>query len=201
MYNFEYKNPVKIIFGKGTIPNVVNEIPKNAKVLLTYGGGSIKKTGVYEQVTKVLNKIEFIEFGGIEANPHYETCMKAVDIIKKEKINFLLSVGGGSVLDATKFIAAATLYKNGDPWEILNRRNEIFVEEAMPIGAVLTLPATGSEMNGNSVITRISRMEKLAFGSPKVMPKFSILDPECVFTLPDTQVSNGVVDAFVHVVE
>jgi NADP-dependent alcohol dehydrogenase len=180
---------------------VVNEIPKNAKVLLTYGGGSIKKTGVYEQVTKVLNKIEFIEFGGIEANPHYETCMKAVDIIKKEKINFLLSVGGGSVLDATKFIAAATLYKNGDPWEILNRRNEIFVEEAMPIGAVLTLPATGSEMNGNSVITRISRMEKLAFGSPKVMPKFSILDPECVFTLPDTQVSNGVVDAFVHVVE
>ena len=201
MNNFEYKNPVKIIFGKGTIPNVVNEIPKNAKVLLTYGGGSIKKTGVYDQVKTALKDVEFLEFGGIEANPHYETCMKAVELIKKENVGFLLSVGGGSVLDATKFIAAATLYKNGDPWEILDKRNEIFVEEAMPIGAVLTLPATGSEMNGNSVITRVSITEKLAFGSPKVMPQFSILDPECVFTLPDKQVANGVVDAFVHVVE
>ncbi|MCD6354063.1 MAG: iron-containing alcohol dehydrogenase [Prolixibacteraceae bacterium] len=199
MYNFEYKNPVKIIFGKGTIPGVVNEVPENVKILLTYGGGSIKRTGVYDQVKNAMKDFELIEFGGIEANPHYETCMKAVEIAKNENINFLLSVGGGSVLDATKFIAAATLFKNGDPWNILTKGAA--VEQAVPLGAILTLPATGSEMNGNSVITRISTLEKKAFGSPKVMPQFSILDPECVFTLPDKQVANGVVDAFVHVLE
>jgi NADP-dependent alcohol dehydrogenase len=127
--------------------------------------------------------------------------MKAVEVVKREKIDFLLSAGGGSVLDATKFIAAAALYEKGDPWDILAQRYAVEVEKAIPLGAVLTLPATGSEMNGNSVITRISTMEKLAFGSPKVMPQFSILDPECVFTLPDKQVANGVVDAFVHVFE
>jgi len=201
MNNFEYKNPVKIIFGKGTIPNVANEIPENAKVLLTFGGGSIKRTGVYDQVKNALNNSILFEFGGIEANPHYETCMKAVEVVKNEKIDFLLSVGGGSVLDATKFIAAAALYENGDPWDFLSQRGIIEVEQALPIGAVLTLPATGSEMNGNSVITRVSTMEKMAFGSPHVMPQFSILDPECVFTLPDKQVANGVVDAFVHVME
>ncbi|HKI88931.1 MAG TPA: iron-containing alcohol dehydrogenase, partial [Draconibacterium sp.] len=201
MYNFEYKNPVKIIFGKGTIPKVKKEIPQNAKVLLTFGGGSIKKTGVYDQVKNALKNVEVIEFGGIEPNPHYETCMKAVEVVQKENIDFLLSVGGGSVLDATKFIAAAALYKNGDPWDILAKSDRIAVKEALPIGAVLTLPATGSEMNGNSVITRVSIQEKLAFGSPEVMPKFSILDPECVITLPDRQVANGIVDAFIHVME
>jgi NADP-dependent alcohol dehydrogenase len=201
MYNFEYKNPVKIIFGKGTITKVAKEIPQNAKVLLTYGGGSIKRTGVYDHVKNALKDVEVIDFGGIEPNPHYETCMKAVEVVKKEKIDFLLSVGGGSVLDATKFIAAAALYQNGDPWDILAKSSKIAVEEALPIGAVLTLPATGSEMNGNSVISRVSTQEKLAFGSPEVMPQFSILDPECVFTLPDRQVANGVVDAFVHVME
>ncbi|HSO88735.1 MAG TPA: iron-containing alcohol dehydrogenase [Draconibacterium sp.] len=199
MYNFEYKNPVKIIFGKDTISKVAAEIPKNAKILLTYGGGSIKKNGVYDQVMNALKGVELLEFGGIEANPHYETCMKAVEIVKNENIDFLLSVGGGSVLDATKFIAAAALYKNGDPWDILVKRGK--VENAIPIGAVLTLPATGSEMNGNSVITRISTLEKMAFSSLKVMPQFSILDPQCVFTLPDKQVANGIVDAFVHVME
>ena len=201
MLNFEYKNPVKIIFGKGTIPNVSREIPKNARILLTYGGGSIKKKGVYNQVLDALKGTTIAEFGGIEANPHYETCMKAVEVVKNEKIDFLLSVGGGSVLDATKFIAAAALYKGDDPWDILAKRGIVEVENALPIGAVLTLPATGSEMNGNSVITRISRQEKLAFGSPKVMPEFSILDPECVYTLPDKQVANGIVDAFIHVME
>ncbi|MFW5755876.1 MAG: iron-containing alcohol dehydrogenase [Tangfeifania sp.] len=201
MYNFEYKNPVKIIFGKGTIPKVADEITKNSKVLLIYGGGSIKKTGVYDQVKNALPDFELLEFGGIEPNPHYETCMKAVDLIKKENVDFLLAVGGGSVLDATKFIAAAVKYKNGDPWEILARRNEVEVKDALPLGDVLTLPATGSEMNGNSVITRASTQEKMAFGSPKVMPQFSILDPECIFTLPDRQVANGIVDAFVHVME
>ena len=199
MYNFEYKNPVKIIFGKGVIPKVAAEIPKEAKVLLTYGGGSIKKTGVYDQVKTALKNVELFEFGGIEPNPHYETCMKAVELVKAKGVDFLLSVGGGSVLDATKFIAAAALYKNGDPWDIIAKRSE--VESALPIGAVLTLPATGSEMNGNSVITRFSTLEKMSFSSPKVMPLFSILDPECVFTLPDKQVANGVVDAFVHVFE
>lgn len=201
MYNFEYQNPVKIIFGKGTIPKLAGEIPDNAKVLLIYGGGSIKRTGVYDQVKGALKNVEWLEFGGIEPNPHYETCMQAVDIIKKEKVTFLLSVGGGSVLDATKFIAAAALYKGDDPWDFLSHRYEVEVEEALPLAAVLTLPATGSEMNGNAVITRESTQEKLAFGSPKVMPRFSILDPECIFTLPDKQVANGIVDAFMHVLE
>ncbi len=199
MYNFEYRNPVKIIFGKGTIPQVADEIRENAKVLLTFGGGSIKQTGVYEKVKKALKNAELVEFGGIEPNPHYETCMEAVKLIKKENIDFLLSVGGGSVLDATKFIAAATFYEGTDPWDILLKGDE--VKKALPIGAVLTLPATGSEMNGNSVITRVSTQEKLSFGSPKVMPVFSVLDPECVFTLPEKQVANGIVDAFVHVME
>ncbi len=199
MYNFEYKNPVKIIFGKDTISKVANEIPVNAKILMTYGGGSIRKNGVYNQVMNALKGVELLEFGGIEANPHYETCMKAVEIVKAENVDFLLSVGGGSVLDATKFIAAAALYKNGDPWDILVKGRK--VEDAIPIGAVLTLPATGSEMNGNSVITRVSTLEKMAFSSRKVMPQFSILDPQCVFTLPHRQVANGIVDAFVHVME
>lgn len=201
MYNFEYKNPVKIIFGKETIGKVAGEIPKDAKILLTYGGGSIKRTGVYDQVKNALQGFSLLEFGGIEANPHYETCMKAIEVVKAEKIDFLLSVGGGSVLDATKFIAAGALYENGDPWDFLAKSGIVNVEKALPIGAVLTLPATGSEMNGNSVITKVATQEKKAFGSPLVMPQFSILDPECVFTLPDKQVANGVVDAFVHVFE
>ncbi len=201
MYNFEYKNPVKIIFGKKTIPKVANEIPKNSKVLLIYGGGSIKKTGVYDQVKNALQDFNLLEFGGIEPNPHYETCMKAVDLIKKENVNFLLAVGGGSVLDATKFIAAAALYEGKDPWDFFTKRFIVEPKAAIPLGDILTLPATGSEMNGNSVITRVSTQEKMAFGSPKVMPQFSILDPECIFTLPDRQVANGVVDAFVHVME
>lgn len=201
MNNFEYKNPVKIIFGKDTISNVASEVPKDAKILLTYGGGSIKKTGVYDTVKNALKDADLYEFGGIEVNPHYETCMKAVEIVKNEKIDFLLSVGGGSVLDATKFIAAAALFEDGDPWLFLEKRGIVNVEKALPLGAVLTLPATGSEMNGNSVITKASTQEKKAFGSPLVMPQFSILDPECVFTLPDKQVANGIVDAFVHVIE
>lgn len=201
MYNFEYRNPVKIIFGKGSIPKVADEIPENAKILMTYGGGSIKRTGVYDQVKNALKNFDLFEFGGIEPNPHYETCMKAVELIKNEKIDFLLAVGGGSVIDATKFIAAGAVYPGKDPWDFFTHRYIIEPEKALPFGAVLTLPATGSEMNGNAVITRISTQEKLAFSSPKVLPQFSILDPECVFTLPDRQVANGIVDAFVHVME
>ena len=199
MYNFEYKNPVKIIFGKGEIAKLSSEVPKNSKVLLIYGGGSIKRNGVYDQVKKALANYEILEFGGIEANPHFETCMKAVELIKKEKIDYLLSVGGGSVLDATKFIAAAVYFEGGDPWDILAKK--AFIHKAMPLADVLTLPATGSEMNGNSVITKNETKEKLAFSSPLVMPQFSILDPETIFSLPDKQVANGIVDAFVHVME
>jgi len=199
MYNFEYKNPVKIIFGKNTISNVVKEIPKGSKILMTFGGGSIKQNGVYEQVKNALKDFGIIEFGGIEANPHYETCMKAVDLIKKEKIDFLLSVGGGSVLDATKFIAAAVCFEGGDPWNICAK--QAVVKDALPLGAILTLPATGSEMNGNSVITKAETQEKTPFSTPKVMPQFSILDPEVVYSLPDKQIANGVVDAFIHVLE
>ncbi|HYQ59320.1 MAG TPA: iron-containing alcohol dehydrogenase [Draconibacterium sp.] len=201
MYNFEYKNPVKIIFGKDTISKLAGEIPQNANILMTYGGGSIKRTGVYDQVMDALKGFNILEFGGIEANPHYETCMKAVDVVKEKNIDYLLAVGGGSVLDATKFIASAALYENGDPWDILAKAGEVVVEKALPLGAILTLPATGSEMNGNSVITRVETKEKKAFGSPLVMPQFSVLDPQCVFTLPDRQVANGIVDAFVHVME
>jgi NADP-dependent alcohol dehydrogenase len=201
MYNFEYRNPVKIIFGKGQISKLRDEIPKNKKILFTFGGGSIFRNGVYDQVKKALEGIELKEFGGIEVNPAYETCMKAVELVKKEQIDFILAVGGGSVIDGSKFIAAAALYAEGDPWNFVADRNAKTVEQAIPLGTVLTLPATGSEMNGNSVISRLGTQEKMAFSSPAVMPEFSILDPECVFSLPDQQVANGVVDAFVHVME
>jgi len=199
MYNFEYQNPVKIIFGKGEISKVGINIPEGSKILLTYGGGSIFKNGIYDQVMASIKGFEVVEFGGIEPNPHYETLMKAVEVVKAENITFLLSVGGGSVLDGTKFIAAAALFQEGDPWQILSKHMP--VEKALPIGAVITLPATGSEMNGNSVVTRIETTEKLSFASLHVMPLFSVLDPEVIFSLPQKQVANGIVDAFVHVIE
>jgi NADP-dependent alcohol dehydrogenase len=165
---------------------------------MTYGGGSIKRNGVYDQVRAALAGREILEFGGIEANPTYETCMQAVEIVRRENITFLLAVGGGSVLDGTKFIAAAAKFE-GEPWDILAKAGE--VKGAVPIGCVLTLPATGSEMNTFAVVSRKSTQEKLAFGSPHVYPKFSVLDPEVTFSLPPRQVSNGIVDAFAHVLE
>lgn len=199
MENFTFANPVKIIFGKETIKNISKEIPQGSKVLMTYGGGSIKKNGVYDQAVKALNGYEWYEFSGIEPNPHYETCMKAVALIKEKGINFLLSVGGGSVLDATKFIAAAACYEEGDPWQILSTGGK--VKKALPFGDIITLPATGSEMNAGAVITRAETQEKLSFGSPYTYPKFSVLDPTVTYTLPPRQIGNGVVDAFVHVME
>ena len=201
MYNFVFQNPVKILFGKGQISNLSQELPKDKKILLTYGGGSIFKNGVYDQVKAATKGMKVLEFGGIEPNPHFETLMKAVAIVKEEKIDYLLSVGGGSVLDGTKFIAAAALFEGEDPWDICAKSNEIAIAQALPIGAVLTLPATGSEMNGNSVVTRVETQEKLSFASLAVMPQFSVLDPEVIFSLPDRQVANGVVDAFIHVME
>ena len=199
MNNFQYKNPTKILFGKGQIENITNEIPKNAKVLMLYGGGSIKKNGVYEQVSKALSTFEVIEFGGIPANPEYAVLMEALDIIKAEKITFLLAVGGGSVIDGTKFLSAAALYKGEEPWNIL--KNSERTLEGMPFGAVLTLPATGSEMNSGAVITRAETKEKLVMGGPGLFPVFSILDPEVVKSIPQRQLANGLADAFTHVLE
>lgn len=198
MENFAFYNPVKILFGKGQIANIAAEIPANAKILITYGGGSIKANGVYELVKAALVGRNFLEFGGIEANPHLETLMRAVELIRSEGIDFLLAVGGGSVVDGTKFIAAAVPFV-GDPWDILAK--QALVKSAVPFGAVLTLPATGSEMNTNSVVTKAATQEKLFFASPLVFPKFSVLDPETTYSLPLRQVSNGIVDAYTHVME
>lgn len=200
MKNFEFFNPVNIVFGQGQIKKLNKLVPSDTKIMLAYGGGSIFQNGVYEQVMAALKGYDILEFGGIEPNPHYETLMKAAEIVKKEKIGFILAVGGGSVLDGVKFIAAAALWEEGDPWIFLADRS-ITVTKAVPLGSVLTLPATGSEMNSTSVVTRVSTQEKFAFASYAVMPKFSILDPTVVFSLPEKQVANGVVDAFVHVIE
>ena len=199
MNNFSLYNPVKIHFGEGQIKQLSTEIPKDAKVLITYGGGSIKANGVYQQVIDALQDHTYLEFSGIEPNPEYETCMKAIKLIKEENIDFVLAVGGGSIIDATKFIVAAANYEGDDPWDILSKGAE--VTSAIPYGTVLTLPATGSEMNAGSVISRREFGDKLAFGSPHVFPQFSILDPVTTYTLPVRQVTNGVVDAFVHVME
>ncbi len=199
MDNFELYNPVRILFGKGQIANISNHIPKGVKILLAYGGGSIKKNGIYDQVKTALADWELVEFGGIMPNPKYEAIMPAVRIVKEEGIDFILAVGGGSVVDAVKFIVAGSQYTGDDPWDILNKGAE--VKSALPFGVVLTLPATGTEMNGNSVISRGSTKEKFAFSSPKVLPVFSVLDPEVSYSLPINQVVNGVVDAYIHVIE
>ncbi|PXX98817.1 NADH-dependent alcohol dehydrogenase [Marinifilum breve] len=199
MENFDFFNPVKILFGKGKIAELGNHIPKGAKILMTYGGGSIKKNGVYDQVMEALKDYDVKEFSGIEPNPHFETLMKAVEIVRNEGIDFLLPVGGGSVLDGTKFIAAATYYEGEDEWDILAKRAKI--TKAVDLGAVLTLAATGSEMNSGGVVTKAATKEKLAFGNPLLFPKFSVLDPETTYSLPMRQITNGIVDAYVHVME
>lgn len=201
MNNFEFYCPTKIIFGKGTIAKLPELIDKSNKVLITYGGGSIKRNGVYDQVKKALEGYNVIEFGGIEPNPKYETLMKAVEIVKNEGVDFLLAVGGGSTLDGTKFIAAASkYYADKDAYDyFMVEQNPVL--EAVPFADVITLPATGSEMNSGGVISRISTDEKLAFGGVPLYPKFSIIDPQVTFTLPLRQTVNGIVDTFVHVME
>ena len=200
MQNFTYYNPVKIVFGRGSIAQLSRLVPRDAKTLLIYGGGSIKQNGVYDQVMAALKRNPPAEFGGIEPNPHYETCLKAVERVRDEGFDFLLSVGGGSALDATKFIAAAARYKGEDPWDIMFNWARV-PPDALPVGCVMTLPATGSEMNCGSVITRRETCEKLFFNSEHSFPRFSILDPETTYTLPARQTANGVVDAFVHTTE
>jgi len=197
--NFVYQNPVKILFGKGQIAQLSKQIPTDAKILLTYGGGSIFQNGVYEQVKKALEGHNIVEFGGIEANPTYETLMQAVELGRKEQVTFLLAVGGGSVLDGTKFIAAAIPFEGDDAWQIVTGKEKY--KMAIPLGAVLTLPATGSEMNYYAVISKKSTHEKKGMGGPLVYPKFSILDPETTYSLPPRQIANGIADAFTHVME
>ena len=199
MNNFEFKNPTKIIFGKDTIQKLETEIPNDAKVLLLYGGGSIKKNGIYEQVKTALSNVEVIEFGGILANPEYAVLLNALKVIKAENITYLLAVGGGSVIDGTKFLSAAALFEGDMPWDILSKK--IRTEKGMPFGTVLTLPATGSEMNSGAVITRAETKEKLGMGEPGLFPEFSILDPQVISSIPQRQLAKGLTDAFTHVLE
>lgn len=201
MLNFSFYNPVHVEFGKDCVAKLA-ELAPVGKIMLIYGGGSVKRNGAYDQVKAALANATVVEFQGIEPNPRYETCMKAVELTNAEKVDFLLAVGGGSVLDATKFIAAAAKYEGEDPWDILAKFEEgDQVKAALPLGAVMTLPATGSEMNCTAVISRNSTNEKLHFGSELVFPKFSLLDPAFTTTLPERQTANGLVDTFVHTVE
>ncbi|WP_295578556.1 iron-containing alcohol dehydrogenase [uncultured Lamprocystis sp.] len=198
MQNFTFHNPTRILFGTGQIAAMNQEIPTGARVLITYGGGSVVKSGTLAEVRVALTDFTLLEFGGIEPNPTYETLMQAVALARREQVNFLLAVGGGSVIDGTKFIAAAIPF-DGEPWDMLAK--QVPITAAVPFGTVLTLPATGSEMNSFSVITRAATQDKLGFGNPLVFPRFSVLDPTKTYTLPPRQVANGVIDAFVHITE
>ncbi|WP_204477850.1 alcohol dehydrogenase [Aeromonas veronii] len=201
MNNFTLHTPTKILFGQGQIAQLREQLPSDARVMITYGGGSVVRSGLLEQIRNELAGMTLFEFGGIEPNPAYETLMDAVELARAERVDFLLAVGGGSVLDGTKFIAAAAHYDLAkDPWHILETVGSE-VRSAIPLGSVLTLPATGSEMNMGAVITRRSSGDKVHFFSPFVMPRFAVLDPVLTYTLPERQVANGVVDAFVHIVE
>ena len=197
MYNFQYANPTRICFGEGQIATLPELVPAGSRLLVLYGGGSIKQNGVYEQLTQALAGREWLEFPGIGVNPQYDQLMEAVALVKRERIDFLLAVGGGSVVDGTKFVAAAACFEGEDPWEIL--LDKAPVKAALPLGCVLTLPATGSESNPAAVVSRGEA--KLSFYNPLVLPRFAVLDPTTTYSLPPRQVGNGVVDAFVHILE
>ncbi len=195
MENFEFYNPTRLVFGKGMIAKLGELIPADRRVMITFGGGSVKRNGIYDQVKAAMTGHDFIEFWGIEPNPAVETLRKAIDLGKAEKIDFLLAVGGGSVIDGTKLIAAGMLY-DGDAWDLVLKRD---YSDGIPFGTVLTLPATGSEMNNGAVISRQESQEKYDFYTN--YPVFSILDPEATFSLPPKQVSCGLTDTFIHVLE
>lgn len=195
MKNFTFYNPTRLVFGKGSIAQLKTELPEGHRIMVTFGGGSVKRNGVYDQVVKALEERDFIEFWGIEPNPAVETLRKAIKLGKEEKVDFLLAVGGGSVIDGTKLISAGLKY-DGDPWDLVLRHK---ATDTVPMGTVLTLPATGSEMNNGAVISRTETHEKLDFYCN--YPVFSILDPETTFSLPPHQVSCGLADTFVHIME
>lgn len=198
MNNFTFRNPTKLIFGKGTIAQIAAEIPAEAKIMMTYGGGSIRRNGVYDQVKAALKDRTVVEFGGIEPNPQYETLVQAIGLAREQGVDFLLAVGGGSVIDGTKFIATALKYE-GDPWDFMVDPSK--ATDAVPLATVLTLPATGSEMNNGAVVSRKEFNEKLAFHNPKGYPLFSVLDPEVCYSLLQRQIVNGIVDSFAHTLE
>lgn len=195
---FSYVNPTQIQFGQGQIASIKDLIAQPLKVLVMYGGGSIKKNGVYQQVLDALSDHQWVEFSGVEPNPTAEQLEQAVVMCKTESIDFIVAVGGGSVIDGAKYVAAAACY-DGDGWDILMRKHTI--EKAIPIGAILTLPATGSESNSGSVITKAATKDKLPFMHPLVQPQFAVMDPDVMKTLPERQLINGLVDAWVHVCE
>ncbi|MBQ0714690.1 iron-containing alcohol dehydrogenase [Paraperlucidibaca wandonensis] len=199
MLNFSYRNPVKVLFGAGMIAQMSKEVPANARVLVTYGGGSVKTTGTLDEVKAALGDRHIIEFGGIEPNPSFETLMQAVELGRSEQADYIVAVGGGSVMDGSKFIAAA-IHHDGETMDILTSRGRS-VKQALPLGVVVTLAATGSETNNGAVVTIRATHSKMAFSSPLLFPQFAVMDPSKTLTLPKRQVGNGVVDAFVHVVE
>ena len=199
MLNFEFHNPTRIVFGQGKVADLARLVPAQARVLVLYGGESARRTGTLDEVRAALGERSVSEFGGIEPNPSYETLMRAVEQVRAENIDYLLAVGGGSVIDGTKFVAAAACF-DGEPWDILLQRGRN-VQRALPLASVLTLPATGSEMNNGGVVTRKATQAKLSFSSVHCFPQFSVLDPTKTYTLPPAQIANGLVDAYVHVME
>ena len=201
MLNFELYNPTNYIFGKNQIDKLAKLVPANSKIMLAYGGGSIFKNGIYHQVKTALAGFNTIDFAGIEPNPRFETLLKAVEIVKSQKIDFILAIGGGSVIDGVKFISGATHFE-GNPIDILkNRMLFTDISKVIPFGTVLTLPATGSEMNSGAVVTIEATQEKLVLGGSALFPKFSICDPTVIQSLPKRQLQNGIIDAFTHVLE
>ncbi len=203
MINFEHYNPTRIVFGSEQLhrlPELIREQVPGNKILLAYGGGSIRRTGLLDRVKDKLASFELIEFGGIEANPQFGTLMKGVELARKEQIDFILAIGGGSVIDGVKFMTGAYHYE-GDAWEVLDRKEACVFTKALPFGTVLTLPATGSEANSGAVISRDELKEKRTMGGPLFFPKFSICDPTVVATLPQRQIANGIIDAYMHTLE
>ena len=202
IHNFTFQNPTKILFGKNRIEEIDNEIPKDAKVLILYGGGSVKKNGAFDRAVLALGGREWDEFSGIEANPTFETLMKAVYKVREGGFTYLLAIGGGSVIDGTKFVSAASLFE-GDPIDLFGWGigKGLPVQEVVPFGTILTLPATGSEMNSGAVISFVEKNAKVSFRGPKTFPVFSVLEPELTYTLPERQLVNGLLDSFIHVME
>ncbi|QSX33900.1 iron-containing alcohol dehydrogenase [Shewanella avicenniae] len=199
MYNFQFYNPTRLVFGKDSLNELSKLIAPSSRVLLMYGGQSAERNGTLAKVRQILSQCKLHEFSGIQANPDYDQLMPAVTLIRQHNIDFLLAIGGGSVIDGTKFVAAAARY-DGDPWEILETYGK-HIQAALPVGVVQTFPATSSENNNGSVISRYSIQAKRSFRNPHVFPQFAILDPEISYSLPPQQLANGVVDAFIHVCE
>ncbi len=202
MLNFEVINPTRIVFGKdqlSRLPELLKEANVN-RILIAYGGGTVKKIGLLDQIKAKLTAFEVFEFSGIEANPEYSTLMKGVELARSNRVDFILAVGGGSVIDGVKFMSGAIGYE-ADPWKVLDRQEGCVFSSAVPFGTVLTLPATGSEANSGAVISRSEFNQKRTMGGPLFFPVFSFCDPSLMATLPKRQLANGIIDAYMHTLE